>query len=366
MKWTLRILTFFCIQVSALQAWPQLGEKFDFYSGARSLGMGDAAIAVVNDETSLVLNPAGLGKLRNFYGTIFDPELELSYNAYGFSSASPISAPTNIEGVKASLVQQPGSYYYAKGQIFPSFVARNFGIGLLVKQMLAATADEEGSLTAVQQDDMALLMGVNFRFFDGRIKLGVTGKVISRVEVNELALDPADDLTNAGLAETGQLREGVGVGYDVGLNLAAPWMMIPTLSIVARDLGGTTFDKSSGLRGPETDQRPLDLKQDVDVAVALFPIHNNYIRSAWTLEYRNVLTNQDDTNKTRYMHGGVEVNLADRFFLRAGYNQGYWTAGFESAHENFQFMLATYGEEVGVGDERKEDRRYVGKVGFRF
>ncbi len=366
MKWTFVFVTFLGLQTLTTAAYAQLGEKFDLFSGARSLGMGDAGIAVVNDETSLLVNPAGLGKLRNFYGTILDPELEMSSNAYGFNSANPISAPTNIEGVKTSLVEKPDAYYYAKGQIFPSFVARNFGIGIFAKQMLAARGNEDGTLSVKQQDDLALVMGVNFRFFDGRVKLGLTGKAISRIEVDEVALDSTLDLSNASLAAAGQLREGVGVGYDMGLNLTAPWQMLPTLSLVARDMGGTSFDANSGLRGPETSERPLALKQDIDVAVALFPIHNNFIRSSWTVEYRNLLTNQDDTSKTRYIHAGIEVNLADRFFLRAGYNQGYWTAGFESALENFQFQMATYGEEVGVGDAKLEDRRYLAKVGFRF
>ena len=39
------------------------------YNGVRSLGMGGASIAVVNDETALLLNPAALGKLS-------DPEIE--------------------------------------------------------------------------------------------------------------------------------------------------------------------------------------------------------------------------------------------------------------------------------------------------
>ena len=42
-------------------------ERRSFYEGVRGRGMGGAQIATVNDETALLVNPAGLGKLRDFY-----------------------------------------------------------------------------------------------------------------------------------------------------------------------------------------------------------------------------------------------------------------------------------------------------------
>jgi hypothetical protein len=44
----------------------QAAEFYEFYTNARALGMGGASLAVTNDETALLLNPAALGKLRNF------------------------------------------------------------------------------------------------------------------------------------------------------------------------------------------------------------------------------------------------------------------------------------------------------------
>ena len=44
-------------------------ERREFYNGVRGLGMGGASVGVVNDETALLLNPAGMGKLRNAFVT---------------------------------------------------------------------------------------------------------------------------------------------------------------------------------------------------------------------------------------------------------------------------------------------------------
>ncbi|MNY53233.1 hypothetical protein D3C86_1889710 [compost metagenome] len=60
------------------------------------------------------------------------------------------------------------------------------------------------------------------------------------------------------------------------------------------------------------------------------------------------------------------MNFGDVFFMRAGYNQRYWTAGFELASERFQWQLTSYGEEIGTSDTPKEDRRYAVKFAYRF
>jgi hypothetical protein len=103
--------------------------------------MGDTSAVIVNDETALAQNPAGLGKLRDFYGTILDPEVELSSNYTKLNTAHSISDPFNLEAVKPSLDLSPDTYYHAKAALFPSFVVRNFGIGLYYRKSLDAIED---------------------------------------------------------------------------------------------------------------------------------------------------------------------------------------------------------------------------------
>lgn len=336
-------------------------ERRSFYSGARCLGMGGACIAVTNDETALLVNPAGLGKLRDFYGTIFDPELEFGYQTQGIYGEKSFSNPYTLEDVLASLDRKRSAYYHAKAQVFPSFVGRNFGIGLYGNYLLDAEMAGDGStVSTYYRSDMAFVLGFNFRLFDGRVKLGFNTKLINRIEVDNPALSTAGPLGYDAIAS-----EGVGLSTDVGLILTAPWKFLPTLSAVARDVGGTTFDKASGIR-MSTTGRPNMIKQDVDVAAALFPIHTNFVRSTWTLEYRGLLTSQDEADKAKLLHAGMEFNFGDVFFLRGGYNQRYWTAGLEIASERFQWQLASYGEEVGTADLPKEDRRYTMKFAYRF
>ncbi len=316
---------------------------------------------MVNDRNGSLVNPAALGKLRDFYGTIFDPELELGSNVPTFYSDQSFSNPFSLEDVAGSLDQNRGAYYHAKAQVFPSLVGKNFGIGLYGNYLLDAQASADGStIDTYYRNDFAFALGFNFRFLDGRVKLGFNSKLISRIEVNNPTLSATGPLDYSSIA-----TEGLGLSNDVGLILTAPWTYLPTLSAVVRDIGGTSFDQANGIRMTTT-ERPTLVKQDVDVAAALFPIHTNYVRSAWTVEYRGLLTSQDEPDKAKLIHAGFEFNFGDVFFLRGGYNQRYWTAGLELASERFQWQLASYGEEVGTSDSPKEDRRYTFKFAFRF
>jgi hypothetical protein len=361
MKRTSTIYLILCLLLlCSWETWA--AERRTFYSGARGLAMGGAQIATVNDETALLVNPAALGKLRDFYGTILDPEIDVSNNVNSINKGSGITNPFKIEDLKDPLNASRDTYYHAKAQIFPSMVARNFGIGLYGNYLLDGEMNTAGTnLDMYYRSDLALALGYNFRFFDGRIKLGFNAKLINRIEVENHTIDPSGSLDMQTVGAT----EGTGLSNDVGLIMTAPWDWLPTISAVAHDIGNTTFDKSSGLRMTTTN-RPNVVKQDVDVAMALFPIHANKVRSTWTIEYRGLLTGSDETDKAKLIHAGMEFNFADIFFVRAGYNQRYFTGGLELASERFQFQLTSYGEEIGTDTAPREDRRTVFKAAFRF
>lgn len=347
-------LLFFTTSVNAM-------ERPQFYSGIRCLGMGGACIAVVNDETSLLVNPAGLGKLKDFFGTVLDPEVEFSSTDNAMFAGSLPTNPFSLASLQSALNQSKGSLFHAKAQVFPSVVVRNFGFGIYNNYMLDAQMNSAGtSIDTYYRSDLALALGYNFRFFDGRLKLGVNTKLIDRSEVDNSALSTSGSLDLGNLA-----TEGTGLSTDVGLILAAPWQMIPTIAAVLHDVGGTSFTSGAGFRNT-TALRPNTVSQDLNVAMALFPIHTNYLRSSWTIQYNNLLTADQEADKAKLIHAGFELNFRDLLFFRAGYNQRYWTAGLELASEHFQWQISSYGQEIGTVTATQEDRRYALKFAYRF
>lgn len=352
----------YLILISFWFSWAQaqINEVDEFYTGARALGMGGASIATVNDETALLVNPSGLGKLRDSFGTVLDPELHLGTSFLGLNLKAPNSDLFNPQKAYNQLSALPDNYSHTKFQVFPSYVVRNFGIGILGHYQLDAKISPDSTeLYTRYRSDYALMLGYNLRLWGGRIKIGFVGKAINRVEIKKNLLVSGD------LTVPTNASEGVGVGGDVGLTLTAPWVWLPTISAVARDVGGTKFESGAGLR-MNTATRPEKVEQDIDVAVALFPIHSSTARSSFTIEYRKMTEASRAKDKLRYTHVGYEYNFGDVIFLRMGMNQRYWTAGIEFATQYFQFQAASYGEDVGPDGSPEESRRLVGKFAFRF
>lgn len=338
-----------------------INEWFEDYNNTRSLAMGGAAIALTSDETSLYRNPANLGSVRDFFGTVFDPELEGSTNFTSQVSSQSTSKAFEVSEIMSVLGSHLDDYYHAKAQLTPSLVARNFGVGLIYRNEVSAQMDSTGQFLDIKKyNDVGFIMGLNFRLFDGRLKIGGSVKSFNRIEVVNTALS----ITGPTDAESIS-AEGTAFAFDGGLLLQAPWTYIPTLGVVVKDIGGTKFDKDDGVR-LNTANRPQTVSQSVDAAVSLFPIHGNQLRSLWTIEYRDITNSRNDTDSAKKIHAGIELNARDIFFFRIGYNQRYWTAGFEIAGEYAMWQIAYYGEEVGTEAKPQEDQRLNTKISLRF
>ena len=342
-------------------------EWLETYQTTRSLGMGGSGVALSSDETSLYRNPANLGSVRNIFGTFLDPELEGSSNFVNQVSSNSTGKAFDIEAVNTILNTNREKIYHARLQLTPSIVRRYFGFGLIAHNQLNAEMNAAGTqLNTQYRNDLGGVAGANISFFDGRVKLGASVKLINRIEVTNPTLSTAGPFDMATIGS-----EGTGISTDIGLLIQAPWTLIPTLGLVARDVGDTKFDYKDGLR-LKTTTRPATVKQSVDVALAIFPIHANNFRSLWTVEYSDVTNSRNDTNAKKRIHVGFESNWRDILFFRAGLNQNYWTAGFEIASERVSWQLASYGEEIGgdivngIESASREDRRLNMKLTVRF
>jgi hypothetical protein len=351
-------------------------ERFEFYNGVRALGMGGAAIAAVNDETALLLNPAALGRLRNYFVTVADPEVSVGENTQRIIDLD-ITQFMDPQKVLDSLNQFQRYRFHQRAQLFPSFVVTNFGIGLFMKYSTDAYLTENllpyDTYNLFYRNDFAGVLGFNFRLFDGRVKLGFNARAVNRIEVNSTDL-PANS-TGLSLDGTpGLAREGFGIASDIGLILTAPVMYLPTLAFVYRDAGTTSYTMNDGMF-MNTADRPNRTPATLDAGFSITPLVGKRSRMVITADLVDVLKavegpntpNPDLTDDVkRRLHYGFELNFSDIFFLRGGMNQGYWTGGMELAAEQFQLQFAAYGEEVGTSEVPKEDRRYVAKFSWRF
>lgn len=350
------VLTFICLSQTA-----QAVEFLRQYRGVRALGMGGATSAVVNDESALLNNPAGLGKLRNGYLTLIDPEIEISSSMGETLGRFQVGGLASLTG-SADLSQEmrnTNKNMYSRYSIFPSLVVKNFGIGILMNNLVSTTGRDNGAtVDTLYRNDLAFFVGYNFNFWEGRIKLGFNLKAINRADIDGTYDPLVDSITPASLA-----REGRGFGADVGLLLAAPVRWIPTLAIVGKNVGGLQFSQAGF---SNTALRPDNLPQSFDVGVALFPIVDNNTRYTLAFDFHDVTDAYQTLDTQKRLHAGIEANFSDILFVRAGYNQRSPTVGFEFATGSSQFQYAYYGEEVGTVSAPATSIRHVFKFAWRY
>ena len=355
----MQVAMFVILLISAIHGHAQ--ERYEFYKGIRQMGMGGSSVAVANDETGLLSNPASLGRLRDFFITVIDPELEVGTQTQQIANADLIKMRDPQQALDKCKLN-PDKHLHERAQLFPSIVVPNFGLGVFGKYQIDAQLN---SLTnKFQYDyvkDYAIVTGLNYSFFGGIFKIGTNARIIDRVEVRDSTIDPMSTSLNINTMAS----SGVGFGTDTGIILTAPVAYLPTLAAVWRDVGRTSFNwqKDPFLK---TSDRPLSTDSTVDVGLSIQPILGRNFRSTWTIEYRDVKTAGSETDQMRRVHGGLELNVADAFFIRGGLNQRYWTAGLELAMMNYQLQLATYGEDIGATGSPREDRRYELKLAIRF
>lgn len=367
---TTRMLFLVKVLILGFAVQGQAQERREFYNGVRALGMGGVVVPTVNDETALISNPAALGRLRGPILTVLDPEGEMSSSGPGILTkerSTEFLAFNDPQKFLDRLNLSPDKYMHVGGHLFPSFVTTNFGIGIHANYQTdgeVVTDPAPSQFNYFYRQDLALLLGVNFRFWDGRIKIGVSGRAINRAEV-----DTTLPASSTGLQFKNLVKEGGAIAGDAGLILTAPWAWLPSLAAVYRDVGGTNFDLNDGFLY-NSSQRPSYVRPSVDAGFSISPILGNKTRLVIAGEVRDVQTLSDEPDKMKRYHAGLELNIADTLFLRGGMNQRYWTGGLEFSMPYIQLQFASYGEEVGVSTstqvKTREDRRYIGKIAIRF
>lgn len=323
---------------------PQVGWGAPLNKGARAQGMGGAYTAVVNDETALLLNPAGLARLRDTIITALDPEIEISEVTTQSLALGAPATPGNLLGLGAAAAnpKNHGQLLRSRITLFPSVATSNFGVGLFYQAQDQAGASALGDQIALSsREDIGLHVGYALKFLEGRIKLGIALKALQRTETSSVSALAGTEFT-----PTFQTATGFGLGADIGLILALPIRWLPTLSAVLRNGPSGLALGQPGIMSPvltsaptDSTLRPNTIATTADIGLAVFPIQSQDSRYAITIESQNAL---DNLNRT--FHAGFEFAYRDLVYLRGGYQHNRPTFGFEIQKGSMQFQYAFFFE----------------------
>lgn len=178
--------------------------------------------------------------------------------------------------------------------------------------------------------------------FSETFSAGIGLKRITR-SGGEVILDTQEinDYVN-GVTDTADILEmfddvGIGYGVDVSFLYKTPGDRSSVVTLVWKDVGTTSFQKTSG------DQNPPALHDNLTLGLG-YLIKGTGIDIKTGFEYRHILTSSAQIGKK--LHAGIEVSLP-LIDLRAGMSQGYATFGAGLDLWIMRLEVAKFTEEYG-------------------
>jgi hypothetical protein len=333
----------------------------EWYSTTRALSMGNTGIASADDPaTAMFYNPAGLARTKRFSAELFNPQFDFGTGVLS-GSVKDFAKHGSLEKTGPLLEAKPNKKSSSLGMaLYPNLAAQNFNFGVLMSAQSSSYFD--GDLYHYRSrylvvPTMALSMGT----LGGRFRIGAAVRAIQLSE---------NDRSVADLAGAGYLvdaSEGFGIGLDAGALFTLPWAGLPTVGVVARNVGDTTFTGSAPLSVASGNvERSEKIKGTYDAGISFSPRFGGRNVLVFSADYRDVLDRHQVDFKRR-INVGLELGFSRTFYLRAGASRGYWTAGMGLSSRNGSLDLGTYAEELSAAGFREvENRRFSLRYGSKF
>ncbi len=381
--------------VFTLQA--QTGELRRPFQGVRNLGMGNTGIGLSFDENALFYNPAGLASVDSIL-VGFPILVEVSEDSVSIvNEISKLSGSSTTADVVELLM---GKRVHFRGLfdlnvIIPLGLEQQFGdlmtfgaaggfetqLDLQVRNPVSVEIDFGFRLDRFSNLGFAMpvargrwLVGAgveNVERCDIPLTKATIGKILSNTDLSSSF--GGCELTNLKRAQT------YNFGFQRRLETASAMKMI--WGMTANNIGGLKFDRSDN----ETNSNPSDQNLELSTGLSWQPSWGP-VRMLYAIDLRDLtMKHADDTycqsNKGtdciwKRLHIGTEFGFfpidsgASTFAVRAGFNQGYFTYGFEfNPFIFFRFLniqAAVYKTETGekIGD--RPDKRKVLQINFGF
>ena len=322
----LLIVTFF-LSISGML--PMTAKAVEFVVvGPRAVGMGGAGVAVTTDSLATYWNPAGLALTQTV-------DIRLQASAQGIDREGIRDTLKDIDDIDrsdisasnqarlqallndlndASLSALAAIGAYVKGH----WGDHAFGLNIsdvgtggqfnkvpLTATVMGSSLDINGQLQINYLEARQIAGSYAYAFWDKKISLGVTGKIIKGVAYKRgIDVDDANDKFNIS-DELKNAKKSYEAGVDVGAMITpVPWLRA---AIVGKDLNTPTF-KTPG--GGEYKLRP-----QARAGLALLPFDSTTITFDADLTKNKTLL---PGIRSRILSLGVEQGIYKVVFLRGG------------------------------------------------
>jgi len=357
--------------------------------GIRNLGMGNTGIGLSFDENALFYNPAGLvGVDKILVG--FPILNEVSDDSVKIvKEIRELVKDKNTSGIAALLMGKRVHYRLLTdlNLILPFGELMTFGMarGLETQFDLGVRNPVSIEIDFGFRLDSFTNLGFGMPVARGRWLVGAGVESVERCDIPLRTTTIGTILTNTdleaiyGKCELNNLKRAqtFNFGFQRRLETASAMKMI--WGMTANNIGDLKFNRS------DNETNPSDQNLELSTGLSLQPSWGP-VRMLYAIDLRDLtMKHADDTycqsNKGtdciwKRLHIGTEFGFfpidsgASAFAVRAGFNQGYFTYGFEfNPFIFFRFLniqAAVYKTETGdkIGD--RPDKRKVLQINFGF
>jgi hypothetical protein len=326
------------------------------YRGIRPLGMGGAFITLSDDENALFYNPAGLNDVQGFGGIgILNPLAEISKASTDLYSDIKDLDGNDILQVTNVLNDHIGEHQHIRMAMLPHVYFHNFAVGILAQGTMDLEVRNPAFPEVVTdvKSDLGVGIGMARGIWGRALQVGASAKMIQRQGIKKTFT--AVDIAGGDFDPLDDLKKETDVAFDVGakVNLVLP--LRPSMALVVQNITDLEF----GTLGT--------IPQQINAGVAINPSIIGLLSTTWMIEV-NDLTEEVGSEEDFYkrVHLGTEWRFPRILSLRAGINQGYFTAGLTLDFWLLKLVGATYTEEVGTFAGQRDDHRYVLQTSIGF
>lgn len=321
--------------------------------GVRPLAMGNAFVAIADDENAFYYNAAGLAFQKKSYAYVpfeLQASTKILSNLVEYISALADEDDSTNELLDL-LDDNVGEVNSIEFRYNPWYFSGLWGVNPVVKKYATAIIHRQPSLELKTGLDVTIPFSLAYAFFSKTLALGTSLnlKMVNGVEefispgsLNDFEQEESQDFEDF-------KRSGYALGADLGLIYRRDIERHQlSFGLSWKNIGDMSYYKIGDDKTPSEDLASLNLGLAYKFTSESFGVYHVAI-DAHSLN--------QDFSTTKKLNLGLGVLLRQSYELLLGVHQGYITAGVRLISGNFNFEFSTWAEEYGLVAGDDPDRR---------